>query len=232
MPNPGSADLQRFLIASGLFSNPPTAAQKYMDLRGAMDAAKEEFERLTGYLPFLSSGEQETRTFDGPESSILQLRAGLLSLTSLVINTVTYTENSQFVLQPTDAPGRRLPYTYVDFGSGWQSGGYGLGSDFASGFGAGSAVGLGYVGGGRRAISITGVWGYCATLPADVKQALISFGAARVAPRLMHSVTGGLKQQKVGNDSWTWGENFFGGQMSAWDAEFQEAVRKYRLFRL
>lgn len=232
MTYPVGDELAEFLVSCGMLSNGLTDIQKFIDFDGAMSAASAEFERLTGYLPFLSSGTEQTRVFDGPGCSLLQLRSGLLSMSSLVINTVTYTVNQQFVLQPTDAPERGLPYTYLDFGSGWNSGDWNIGSEFQ--LGAGSLVGLGTLGSGRRAISVTGVWGFCLTLPADVRQALLSWGAARVAPRLMHSITGGLKQQKAGNDSWTWSESMFSAQINAWKCEMTEVANRpgYRLFRL
>jgi len=233
MAYPGGLDLSIYLVSTGLLpASSQSLSQQLMDMDGVMGAVSAEFERATGYLPFLSDGTSATRVFDGPEGSILQLRAGLISLSNLTINTTVYTENTQFVLQPTDGAARNLPYTYVDFGSGWGGSGYGVG-DF--GFGAGNQIGLGYVGGGRRAISITGVWGYASTLPLDVKDALLARACVRLAPRLALQVSGGLYSERRLNSETRYG----GGKVSVlsqevqmWQSQYEAAVNAYRLFRL
>lgn len=228
---PTGTDLQVFLVSASLISNPPTPAQGFMDYHSAMLAAVDEFERLTGYTPFLSDGTSTPRTFDGPGSPILPLNAGLLSLTSLTINTTPYTQNQQFVLSPPDAANNRRPYTYLDFGSGW-GGSAGNVGDWGFGFGVGSQVGLGTLGTGRRSIVVTGVWGYSLTLPFDVKRALLHRGAVELAPDLMHAVSAGVSQRTEGDETVKYSAKLFGEQMAEWRANFNETATRYRLFSM
>jgi hypothetical protein len=137
----------------------------------ALDGAAREFERRTQYRPFLSDGLTETRLFDSAPNTYLDLRAGLLSVSSLTVNGQPYAQGTQFWLKPDNAPAEGKPFTAIDF-SGLREFGYAqLYSPLTTLF---------FPGFGHQSVAVTGVWGYCLQLPPDVWQAVMVKAAASV----------------------------------------------------
>jgi len=75
---PSSAELGAFLYSSGLITAPASAQQSQMFFDEAINAAVTEWERETGWVPFLSSGST-TRYYDppGPETGPVGIYVGL-----------------------------------------------------------------------------------------------------------------------------------------------------------
>jgi hypothetical protein len=117
--------------------------QAEMNIQGAIA----EFNRRTGWHPFVnSSGAPQTRTFTATDSNgVLELGAGLLSLTSVSMGGQSYVQDIQFWLEPANASYEGEPFTSVLF-----NGRYGT-SMYAT----------------PNRISITGVWGRYREWPAD-----------------------------------------------------------------
>lgn len=195
MPLPTVEDLKDYLIAAGLYSDPPSAIQSRLDLEGANNAAIEKWQNITHYWPFMSDGNvNETRYFDPPNSRLLDLNSGLLQLVSLTtdlqydatannsLSTGTTRQNLRdFRLKPTDAPPRNKPWTYIEMG--WWPCGV-----------AGS-------------IAVTGEWGYCttATIPAAAKRGMLSIAAGMLMPQITLQVSrGGLKMLQRGDEEKQW----------------------------
>lgn len=75
---PDETALQAFLVASGIVSTAPTGVESYVT------GAKEEWERQTGFQPFLGASADASFYFDGPSPMLyLDLRGGFVSITSL-----------------------------------------------------------------------------------------------------------------------------------------------------
>lgn len=75
---PFSSELAAFLYSSGLISAAPTAQQQQMEYDSAIAAAVAEWERETGWVPFLS-GSSTTRYYDppGPEKGSVGIYVGV-----------------------------------------------------------------------------------------------------------------------------------------------------------
>lgn len=123
-------------------------------------AASAEWETITGWKPFLStSATPVERVYDGSDHcGEIDLRAGLLSLTSVTIGETAQviTGASRNVwLYPANAAADGEPYTKLRFGV------YG---------------GMGWYGSPNQ-ITVIGRWGYCTTLPGDVYEQILGHGA-------------------------------------------------------
>ena len=154
MAYPTYADLQAFALTAGII----TSADNALDYRHTIAAAIDKWERDTNYLPFIATSQ--TRKYDVPQGQFLDLKGGLVSLTSLAINGDAYTEDVQFYLLPRNADVKGQPFTAIKFA-----------------FPLTNCNGLGV-----KTVSIVGTFGYSATMPDDVKQAILSLGAVMLAP--------------------------------------------------
>jgi hypothetical protein len=115
-----------------------------------------EWENLTGWKPFLSiSSTPQTRYYHGTdENGFLNLRTGLLTLTGVTLDSTArvLSGGSQNVwATPVNAAADGEPYTELDFG--------------------------GYITHRNNRIAVTGRWGYCTEVPADVWARLQEVGA-------------------------------------------------------
>ncbi len=180
---PTGADLSAYLVSIGLLS---TAQAASLDLDARMNAAVAQWERRTGFIPFLA-GAATTRYFDPPGpnrrtgrigltrggEARLDLMGGLVGEPSSVITGYsihstgsTLTAQDQYCLLPRDNPARSLPYLEIEFiSSQW---------------------------GGPGSIAILGQWGYSTTVPDDVWQALLEYGAWLAVPDVTGLRTRGI----------------------------------------
>lgn len=215
-------DLENFLYAAGLVSRPMTEAEQLLDMEGAITGAIEQFLEATGRRTLIQDSEDVAHTFDppgpnnqsrrgGPYSGggrLLQLDDGLLTFESLTVGGVEYEEGQQFVLMPVESGHNGKPYEWVEF--------------------------VYPVFGTRGSIVVTGTWGLAATLPADLKRALLCLGALELlaqAASLLSS--GGLKSVKLGQDAFDFGgKDHLAKQTEDWQSRAESATNKYRLVRL
>ena len=211
------SDVQAFLSAIPNLTIPPG-----LDFDGAIGSAIEEFESRSGWLPFFSSGQTETRTYDPPgpptgqQGYLLALRGGdqvlhvdpILTFVSLTVGGVAYAggpgvSQPQFVLKPFNAPAYKKPYTQIEF--------------VVPVFGA------------PQSIAITGVFGRCLVLHADVNPALIAKAAAILHPQIGLSISGGRALRKAGDEEeqYTRGQGTqpLQEQAGAWDDQFEAILR-------
>lgn len=128
----------------------------------AAQAAADEFENSTGWLPFLANPTATPRYFDHTnQTGILDFQGGLIADPAPVVSIgdTTYTLNENYYLQPANAPDRRKAYTQMQFtqthfsGRTWSL---------------------------PNRITITGRWGYCTTLPGDVWAAIQKKGGVQL----------------------------------------------------
>lgn len=133
---------------------------------GAIAAAASAFEADVGWGPFLA-GPSETRLLDGPGGFRLDLPTAALSVTAVAIGGAPLVPNVDFFLE-NPVPGG--PYRTLSF--------------------------AGFVPRFRRLVSVTGTFGYCLSVPADVRLALLSHAAAGFSTDTMES--GAVKTMKAG----------------------------------
>jgi hypothetical protein len=172
------------------------------DYRGMAASAAAEWEARTGWLPFLA-GASETRTIDGPEGRLIIPPFGIVSLTVLAIDGTSYTVDQDYFLQYKILNG---PYQAIEMD--------------------------GYLTGARRSIALTGVFGYTATLPADVKLAILG----KAAEGLYYHITGlqgEVVREKQGPVEFeyakpTSGQASLSGVVGSFKGIFEQAVARYK----
>lgn len=176
-------------------------------------AAIIRWQHLTRFYPFLSTGVDETRRFSPPESAVLPLKAGVLTLTSLTVHVypgssgTVLTVNEDFWLMPEDAAEKGQPYRWIQFRRWW----HGL----------------------PRSMVIIGKWGYSLTVPDDAWEAVMSLAIAQVLKKISAPGVGGLMNIKLGQDSWTWNPSGpYAQDIKALLHEADQAAAYYRRFML
>lgn len=117
---PNALDVEYKLQSSTLWpdkANMRTLAREQAET--GVNGAIAEWERLTGYTPFLSDGTIKTMTFNVDarafsSTGILQLGGGLLELSSATVSGSTI-PSDYVLLQPDNAPLRGKPYRWLKF---------------------------------------------------------------------------------------------------------------------
>lgn len=219
---PSFRELIDLLRMSGIGLNiPDSRLQSYQDTAiQAVGQAAEEWEQMTGWLPFLSTGDVETRLFDGNGGETLHFDSGLASFTSLVIGGTTYTQGQQFVLGPANAAAKNRPYTYLDFGQRdivWR-GYYANGIDNFFGL---CPTGL-------QTVSVTGQWGYCLSLPADARRAILYRAAEMLYAPLIMAQSGAISQSTNADGSTMKFRGAESNPFSSGGDSFKAAAMRYR----
>ena len=219
---PNVLDVQAVLYAAGLISNPPSEQQHYLPILQHIEGAIAQFETDCGWRPFLGTAVAHARRFDPPGldqqsagrayvrggQRILDLRAGLLTLTSLYTGVSTssagsaLTVNESFFLRPTEAAYSYLPYTEIEFGFRMQ--------------------------GAPNSISVTGTWGRMNSVPSDVWVAIAQKAAAGALPTFAVAKTGGLTKWSEADVEETYSADTFGNARDAWDKQYEAAVHRYK----
>lgn len=185
---PAADDLQSYLIGLGII-NPAVyeAAFASMRLDVKAGAAKEAWEKRTGWYPYLSTGNAtEERRFDPPGPNrfgwtrgggrVLQLRCGILRLTSLKTGVTetsvgqTLTEGRDFWLTDNldnhDYAARQQPASRIHFATTQM--------------------------GAIRSIVIEAEYGFCAELPDLVFEMVRQYGAYLALAELRLNISRGL----------------------------------------
>ena len=179
---PTTAQIVTHLAVLGVTS---TLADAVM--QNEIDGVVADWERLTGYTPFLGETQDATRYYDPPAWSgtpdQIDLRNGYISVTSVTAGVTpdsagtVLTVNEDYWLLPDAAPSDNRPYTRIAFSV--------------------------LQGGPRRSIKVIGKRGYCSTIAEDVWNAVRD----RVCSNLFKLesgallVTGRLKQDKLEMES-------------------------------
>jgi hypothetical protein len=208
---PTGADLEAYLVTLGLYTA-GSAELGALELEGKAAAAVVEWETRTGYRPFLANGSDTTRIYDPPYTRFLELAAGVLSVSALMTGVgvaspgTARAEGTDFWLERAQAAYEDAPFEVVTFACS--------------------------PGGARRSITITGRWGYAATVPDDAWQAILARGAWLCAPQAAMSMGGGAEVVRVLSSEVRYPSAATGGplaaQQAAWTALFEAAVRRYK----
>jgi hypothetical protein len=174
---PTGQDMTRF------FETLPVTVSDDLDADALIADAVAEWETRTGWYPYLSTGQAQTRLFDPPrEGRVLSLEGGLLSLSSLAIGVIpdqtgsyqdgvgtagtVLVNNLNFYLAPRNAAVRGQAFTEVEF--------------------------LSRVRGVPQSVGVTGVWGRVPEVPDDVWRVILGYGAFLAVPEMGLSATNGL----------------------------------------
>ncbi len=205
---PVSTDLDAFLTAAGIDpTGLPTGA--------AIESAVASFEQDTGRLPFLNAGGSSTpRYFDPPvgPSLVLDLNADVVSVSDVSINGKGQVADTNYWLEPYNNGAVNRPYYLIRFNAyfwvlRWQ-------------------VNLPQW---KKSIVVTGVWGYCTSLPNDVWEALLQKGAAILIPQISVLQSDGVKGSDIGDLKIDYGDaGDLMKQGNAWSAFYQMTVNRYK----
>ncbi len=233
---PTSSDLQQWLVSAGLMESPPSTEQELMLLNAHVLGARQEFERRTGYEPFLAVADPlppdpstaTTRYYDPPGphvrrgygnysevggGRILQLDNGLIDCTSITAGMSDVWQgsllvvNTDYWLKPTNAAAAGRPYEWIEFRSPrWGTG---------------------------RSIVVTGHFGYGYTIPDDAWLAVLMRAGLIGLPSIAAVTSGGATAVRLGEDSWQFGGGgasggAFAPQAAAWQQQYEAIVQRYR----
>jgi hypothetical protein len=190
---PDETALQAFLVASGVVSTAPTGVSDYID------GAAEEWERLTGFQPFLGASADASFYFDGPSPlCYLDLRGGFVSITSLATG-----------ITATDDTG-----TAQTVNQDW----------FAVTNPSGTIIGIDFNGpfSGKRTVKIVGKRGYSASIPDEVYTAILQKAAADCAVYLTGQ--GDITRMKQGPVEYELNES----NIKMWRSNFERLALRYR----
>jgi len=225
---PYAAELGAFLYSSGLISAAPTAQQSQLFFDEAINAAVAEWERETGWVPFLS-GASQTRTYDppGPSPGNVQgpvgvfygvnsvggsrklfLNAGVRSVTTVKVGvTLTsagtaLTQNQDFWLRPQNATNYDRPFTYIEFGYPQY--------------------------GSPQSITVTAPFGFGSTVPDDAWLAIMKKSAKHLVPMLQTAQFGGLLKWADADASEQYREKPFQSLINSWDAQNAPVIGRYQ----
>jgi hypothetical protein len=202
---PTSTDLGDFLTAAGYDYGSA-------DLDLAIGEAVEEWEKRTGYKPFLRDSSDQTLYFDPPGAGsfgcVLDVRH-LLTLTSLSYGLeedgtggTAMAQGTDFVMLPYDGGANETPWTHVRF----------LSNPY----------------GGARSIKVVGKRGYSSTCPDDVFKAILKKAAASVVMDLRVGHPGEATSVKQGPVEFQYGSEAGRGTVDRFNNDFDRAVRRYR----
>lgn len=195
---PIASDVQALLTATGLVSGTPTVTAE-------LASAIAEFERLTGWRPFLAEGTDATYRFDPPEwGSKLWLPCGFATITGVTVGVshdsvgTALTVDEDYRTLPENAAASGRPFDGIEF----------------------------YVScaGGPGSVRIAGKRGFSTTVPDDAWLAIAqraaslamtrNAGASAVSSKIEQ---GDLTMQGGGS-----------GFVERWDGAFAAAVATYR----
>lgn len=179
----------------GFLADQEYATPCNLSYEGYADAAKREFERRTGRIPFLKDSVNVERFYDPPVPSahgqFLALDAGLLEVSSVMVGVsttnpgVVLTQGSDYVLHDYNAPVEGRPYERIQFVS-----------SISNRFLYQSSP---HIGGSPRSIKVTGKWGYSATVPDDVYFAVLRLGVSLALMDLKEALAGDLVEWAEGD---------------------------------
>ena len=234
---PSGSDVQDFLTAAGI----SLTAFDSDDFSLNAAAAAAEFERQTGWYPFLASQNASTRYFDPPRTGgtagrwaasrggrVLELNAGLLNISdtglsigvypstlaeSGINNGITASVGSAGVVLTRDIQYYLKPDNANLQVLPWTV------VEF-----------LGPITGLPKSIAITGVWGRVSAVPADAWRAICGYAASLMTPQAGLTVTGGIQALKEGDTDTKYSSgtfSIFSAERQAWEKTFFKAVRAY-----
>jgi hypothetical protein len=195
MAYPVGSDLAAALVARGILTEVPADTTELSDI---MSGVCTEFERDSGWVPYLYPGGETTRTFDPPNTPVLFMNVGLIDITTFTVSDDAQTADVDYWLEPAGSgPYTRIRFAYQPSGN-------------------------------PQTIEINGQWGYTTVLSADVERALIGKAIVRYLETQSNGVIGlggsptRLKQDDVEKE---FGEN--GTLVKKLELAYNRCVMRY-----
>jgi len=229
---PGSNDLRQFLIGAGMVTTTLTEAQSFMDEANFIGRAIEEWEKDTGYIPFLADDADVTiyynpRAVDYPMGRAPMLDfasnggpGGIVSVTSLTVGVTStstgtaLTQNTHFSLRPRNAALNKQPYTYLEFLYG-------------------AYTGLGTLGSYGDSIVLVGKRGFWTQISEMAWNGILCKAAELMTPVLAKKITDGIIEWQDDDVRVKMGADSLSAHRDTWCAQYAGAVGKIpRRFRL
>lgn len=207
---PQPADLQTFILSTGLITDVTTGAIGNVNWQVKCDAARQEMEQDTDrvFLPVT-----QTRYYNPPSNNkgILFVKDDILSITSMTCYGVAFIENTDFWLQPYNAGLLNDPYKRIEFSRRF----------FPTTSNA-----------DHRALIITGVFGFSQQIPAQVWHGVLCRAAWNMRTELALFRTRGLIESKAGDEMEMYagrtGGTLVSMEAANWDAIYTQAVQAYK----
>lgn len=198
---PTEADLKNEILSTGIIDDLTEAPVSRIPWATHLLAARQAVETATGRR---FKAVVSTRKFDAPDSgTVLKLDADLVSITSVSVGGQPKTLDTDYFGLPTNAPSDGKPYTLIEFAC--------------------------WLPQGRRNIEVTGPWGFSLEVPELAWDAILADAALRCVPALETAISNGLKSIKLGQDSYTFGENgVFSVAAATWTEQRQAAIDFYK----
>lgn len=190
---PTEQDLAEWLGAAG-FSD---ALIDALDLETAVGAGIAAFEELTGRVMLAETG---TRTFDLPyhPMGVIDLGEDLASASAVALAGTAQADGTGFRLLPLNAAARGRPYAQIQLPRAY--------------FRVPTAAGA------WGQVSVTGLWGYAATIPDDAWQAMLALAGLSLFPQIQHFIAGGMVGWKEADVSEQYGNDPLAGLRAGWQA--------------
>jgi hypothetical protein len=186
------SEAESLLVAAGIVESAPA------DLEDVIQAAISEWERETGWTPFLAETVDSTRRYD-PTGSILRFHNGYISVASVTASDTALVEGDDYELWPYDARQRYQPYTELRFR-------YRLG-------------------GPPRSVEITGKRGYNDTID-EVAWLAVYMRVASVVARRTYGAVGPTSEIKEGPVAYKFGAGR--ATPDQLDSEFRRRVALFK----
>lgn len=151
------------------------------DTAGALAVAIETVERVTGWSP-IEPDASDVEVFVDPTFGVsVPLPCGFVSITSVEVDGVTLTANEDYCLEPTGAPTRNQPYSWLRMAR----------TDYSA------AMSLRTSPGAPGTIKVTGKRGYAAAIPQAFANAAVMLAASE-AIKASQGVNGPITELQQG----------------------------------
>lgn len=205
---PTADNLLTFLQSVGLFSNPPTTEQDGFDLDTAIGAAVDEWERRSGFKPFLADTAETTWSFESDLSACIDLQGGFVSISAVNLNSVARTINRDFRTMPRNAALLKKPITYL------------LWNGYVRPFPV--------ITGQAAAVTVTGLRGYEILLTDEHFRGILKLAAISLLPELATLKTDGVIKKRQGDTEYTYGGaagvHIYSGLEARWLIDIAKAI--------
>jgi hypothetical protein len=209
--NPTATDLRDKLIAAKLFTNPPTTQELLIDLDSAIGGAIINFQDQSGFTPFLADSVDSTHYFDGDGSYIVDLDGGFVAITSVSVNSVVGTLNTDYRTMPLNAVAKGRPITYLSFARGF----FGRLRPYPAWQGQTAPV------------SVTGKRGAFVAIPDNAWNAMLSLACISLAADIERLIANGaIKSWKSGTTEEEYNQNPFKSMIAGWQGVVDLALSR------
>lgn len=208
MAYPTTSDVTALLTLAGV-------SYGAADIASILAGVEQEWEDRTGWQPFIKDGSDNHRHFDPPCGNRLNLKAGLMSLTSLYVGTDYAGNNGSLLTLNTD-------FIMVHKDGQYHDGSIDDGQPITD------IIFLSQYSGFERSIKITGKWGVADTCPSDVSRAIIRKSAALAIEELNSSAAGLLNKIKEGTVEYAYDTGDGKATLDRYHAEFDRCVNRWK----